>query len=425
MTTVDDSVKQHAKFSASGSAKWLACPGSVSLAQRAPPSAESPYALEGTQAHSVLEVFLKNGLEKVEASRKMLVKSNPMEMVGICHETALQIWKRVPPGAKLLCEQEVDFSFDGVDAWGTSDAIIVEDFGTLQVIDFKYGAGYAVDAVNNSQMICYAVGAAREHHYNFDRVEMVIIQPRAEHFSGETIRTWSISIEELMEWEKKLHDGIKAALDPFASFAAGDHCRWCSAKPICPALSDAAFSQAEIDFAPAGEKDIVLPAVQQIPNLSRVLKAADLIEEWIKGVRSHAQHVLETGGRVDGFKLVAKKAQRTWVDIDITTTEALQYFGGNIFTEPELLSPAQFEKKFKRKDWVDSRTTKVSSGVTMVDDGDPRPSVNPVLDDFGDSDVAETIDITPAVKSLPDAITYASTKKPQSKVASKARNKRR
>ncbi len=53
-------VRTHGKFSPSASERFFRCPGSVNLLQRVPVRQSSPYAIEGTKAHEVLEAGLKN-----------------------------------------------------------------------------------------------------------------------------------------------------------------------------------------------------------------------------------------------------------------------------------------------------------------------------------------------------------------------------
>ena len=50
---------EHARLSASSSARWLACPPSVKLTEGMPEK-ESEWAAEGTEAHRVAEVKLRN-----------------------------------------------------------------------------------------------------------------------------------------------------------------------------------------------------------------------------------------------------------------------------------------------------------------------------------------------------------------------------
>lgn len=409
----------HAVYSASGSERWLKCPGSIELSFRAPPQKDSPYALEGTQAHKCLEAFLKNPPEKKEQIKAMLLASNPIEMVKYTLEAAETIWDRVPPGAELRAETTCDLSFVEPEMFGTADAVIIEDFGLLQVFDLKYGAGIAVDVEDNSQLAYYALGVAHKYDYNFSKVSMVVIQPRAEHYSGNTTREWTITMDELIAWTKTFKDGVAACQDLLAPLNPGKWCRFCPAKPICPSVGDLALRQAQVDFAPidmlkggAVAALPALPAPGALKNLGHVLTACDLLETWIDGVRLHAIHQLESGHQVEGFKLVAKQARRNWKDPVKAERDAIKLYGQDVYTAPELLSPAQLEKKFKCKDWVTLYTDRTSSGTTMVPESDKRPAVDQLQRDFGGApaiDVTAT-DVTPEVKPLPKIVANARTK---------------
>ena len=58
----------------------------------------------------------------------------------------------------VLIDQRVDFSRWVESGFGTADCILITD-GTLQVCDYKHGRGILVDAHENPQMMCYALGA--------------------------------------------------------------------------------------------------------------------------------------------------------------------------------------------------------------------------------------------------------------------------
>ena len=57
----------------------------------------------------------------------------------------------------VLIEQHLDFSKWVPEGFGTGDCVIVAD-ETLTILDFKYGK-LVVTADQNSQMMCYALGA--------------------------------------------------------------------------------------------------------------------------------------------------------------------------------------------------------------------------------------------------------------------------
>lgn len=385
----------HAKFSASSSERWLACSGSIQLIEKLPPSdnGSSSYAEEGTKAHECLEVLLKNK-KNYEKAAKMLLKSHPADMVQYALDAFKEIMKRAEGCDLLLAETRVDLSFIEPNMFGTADAVIVNEFGRLQVIDFKYGAGIVVDPEENSQLIYYALGVAHKFHYNFSDVEIVIIQPRAEFLDDEgnpkTTRSWVTSIDNLKAWRNTFALGVAKCKSENPPLAAGSHCRFCPAAAICPEISDNALKQAQVDFAPqTGDTDVKsLPQMFEL-NLPAVLKAIPLIEGWIEEVKSYAFGKLQSGVEIEGYKLVEKRGTRKWANPDAAKAQAIEAFGAEALTEPELKSPAQLEKIKGAKAWVSERCTTVSSGLTMVPDSDARQAINPIAIDFAEPLVSE------------------------------------
>lgn len=402
-------IKKHAKYSASGSHRWLSCPASVALCETVPPAKDTVFSKEGTLAHECVEAFLKNTKGFIE-TEKFLLKKYPAEMVKHAASAFESIMARLPEDAELLCETKVSLEFIARDMFGTVDAAIVQLFGKLTVIDFKYGAGIVVDPVDNSQLIYYALGLAHKFGFHFTEVELMIIQPRAFSEYG-SIRSYSMSIEDLQSWEQTFREGVADCEDPLARFSAGEHCRFCPAKSVCPEISDKALSQAKIDFSPIEDvKKGLSPEVNLLPPtaissiyLGTILDALPKIETWIEAIRERAFNELNSGAKVQGYKLVPKRAQRQWVDEKAATTRAVELFGDKVLTVPELLSPAQFEKKnfTGGKDFLQNHVTSVSSGLTLVPENDKRDGVNPVAQDF-------------------DRISESDWKKPKQKLAARS-----
>lgn len=383
-------VKAHAKLSASGSERWLECPASVELCERAPKQRESEYAKEGTDAHSCLEVILKNHTNKPYTAAQMLKKKFPDEMVAHALTAYKEIEARLSPGVTLLTETKVDLTFVGPDMFGTVDCAIVEEFGRLIVIDYKYGAGVPVDPENNTQLLYYALGLAHKYNYNFTEVVLMIIQPRAPHERG-PVREWVIGIDELVSWEKKFKDGVERVNDPLADFNAGDWCRWCPGAVMCPAIKDRALKEAQVDF----NDDLTALAVPHpttpmtVLHLSTILTAIEKLEVWIGAVKEHAFHVLERGGEIKGWKLVQKRSIRKWTN-EKAAQVAKKKFGQDAFTEPELLSPAQLEKALSNQkslvaDFIKQYASDISSGLTLVPESDKRPAMTKAQDQFDEA----------------------------------------
>lgn len=228
------SVKAHSKFSASGAERWFECSASVE-ASEGQPDRETEWSREGTVAHELLEeimtVMIATGSTKVFYPQ---VKAGiPREMVYHVTNAAnfiLGLWAK-NPGADIMVETRIYLPFIHKDMFGTFDGAVVDHFGTLHVFDFKYGAGHAVSAKENLQMIFYGLGLAFKHHWNFQRVRLWIIQPRIKGYDGPTF--WDVPIEVLKSYEAKFHEAVwRVENEP--EFKEGSWCHWCKAKRVCP-----------------------------------------------------------------------------------------------------------------------------------------------------------------------------------------------
>lgn len=375
--------KQHATYSASGAERWLACPGSIKLSENAPPEIESEYAKEGTEAHDVLAQLLNNRKKRANA-RQFLLRSHSAEMVKHADYVADHVEDLMEEltGSQLLVETRADYSFIEPEQFGTLDIAIVQLWGDLIIIDYKYGAGYAVDVANNKQMILYALSVADDYGYQFDRVRIQIAQPRADHPDG-YIREQILTMQDLKNWIPVFKSGVAKSKLKNAPLVPGDHCRWCKAKPICPGISKKKLEEAQIDFDDESGKLALIPVnTIKVPHISNILKASELIEFWISSVRSHAYQILSSGGTIPGWKLVEKRATRKWKEPVKVSREALKKFGRETAFSIDLLSPNQLEQATKDKTFVAKHSVAISSGMTVVPEDDPRQAINQIENDF-------------------------------------------
>lgn len=223
--------KAHAKYSASGAHRWLTCAASVALSEGMP-STESRAAREGTEAHAWLETYLR----KPTVTKPIADTGVDMTLVHHAYAAAEQIRELQVRGADLLIEEKISLECVGPDMFGTVDAAIVEHFKKLTVIDFKYGKS-VVSPVENPQLIYYALGLAHLYDFEFEEIELKIIQPRAK-VRGETIRSWSIGPRDLEEWIHIFKAGRDRCEDFVADVVSGDHCFFCPAKSVCPAHAE-------------------------------------------------------------------------------------------------------------------------------------------------------------------------------------------
>lgn len=363
-------LKKHAKFSASAAHRWLSCPGSIALSEKAPKvMRESAYATTGTEAHECLEFLLKNRHQDRRSTEAFARGKYPADMVIHAASARDEILKRANPHTWIFSETKSDLSHIEPDMWGTADAVLIESFGRLTVVDFKYGF-QVVEPENNPQLMFYALGVAHEHHYNFKEVSVLIIQPRAPHEKG-TVREWVIPLFELKKWEYTFKAGTVLAKGKDAPLKSGDHCKYCPAKVLCPEISSKGLALARQVF----KDELPEASTTPIPELDRILSAAPKIRMWLDAIEQHATQKLEEGHEIPGWKLVQRRSIRRWTDPKKTALEAKKVFGLKAFSDPELLSPAQFEKVFTDYRWVDKRVSNISSGVTLAPEKDPRKAV--------------------------------------------------
>lgn len=249
--------RKHSKYSASGAERWENCPGSVALSEGMPDK-DSPWALEGTQAHEVLEQILTVSIQ-VGAHRVFYPKFDrkiPSEM--IVHGThaanlILGEWGS-NPGSDILVETRIVLDWIHPEMFGTFDGAVIDPFGTLNVYDYKYGAGHAVSAADNMQMAFYAIGLAHKYGWNFKRVRMWIIQPRIRGYDGPTF--WEVpTIELKTKWVDRLQravDRVEEQPDLFVEDTGSGKswCHWCKAKKVCPLKTEKRFEKAKSIFTP-------------------------------------------------------------------------------------------------------------------------------------------------------------------------------
>jgi hypothetical protein len=337
------------------------CPGSVALVQKMPPKPSNEHADRGTLLHNVIAEHLEG--KPITLGVKYNDQVLTQELVDEKLTPALKALDEVDPTQNMVYEVETRVGFGDLlpGVFGSTD-LIGRVGSRAVVLDWKFGDGVMVDAVENPQLMFYAAAAMRtdEAKWAFDgadEVECIIVQPPM-------IRRWVTTKERIAAFELELVSAVKQAQQPNAKLMAGDHCRWCNAKPICPVMNGA------VDRA----LKTTLDGIDTV-TMSQMLQSADLLEQWLKDIRGLAHQVLEKGGKVPGYKLVAKRSTRQWAD-EAAVAKSPLFLGLPIY-EPKLISPAQAEKLLKKegKELPKELVVSISSGNTMASEDDPRPAV--------------------------------------------------
>jgi hypothetical protein len=342
------------------------CPASVKLVQQMPPQPESEHAARGTLLHNVIAELLEFD-KKPEQCLGATYKTQTLtqELIDEKIIPALEALDEVDPEKQMeyMVETRVAFGDFLPGVFGSTD-LLGRKGKRAFVLDWKFGDGVLVDAENNPQLLFYAAAAMRTPAAQWvfegvEEIECIIVQPPA-------MRRWVTTPARVKEFEQELLYAVRLSSWADAPMQTGDHCRWCTAKPICPQMTGAVDRALKTQLAALPKEQI---AVQ--------LQQADMLEDYIKNVRSLAFQLLENGHPVPGYKLVAKRGTRQWVEeakieawVDANNIE-------DAYEPVKIKSPAQLEKVLKKAkiEFPAEMVVSISSGDTLASDSDPRPAV--------------------------------------------------
>lgn len=351
--------RAHALLSASGAHRWLHCPPSALLEQQFPDST-SEAAQEGTLAHELAELKVRNYFYTVEFGKRKLnaaikkLKENELwqdEMMGYTDDyldyiktTALAF----PSLPYVAVEKRVDFSAYVPEGFGTADCILVQG-ETIHIIDFKYGRSPdgRVSAEENPQMLLYSLGAYEAYKmlYPITKIKMSIIQPRL----PDGISEWECPLGELLEFGGYVQDRAKIAMSGEGEYQPSSAaCRWCRARNRCRARADENIRLAFLTTK--------LPPLISNNEVGQYLSQGEDVAKWLGDLKEYALGECLAGKEVPGWKAVEGRGSRDWTDMDAAfdkltksgiAEEAILY-------ERKPLSLAQIEKTVGKKDFIES-----------------------------------------------------------------------
>lgn len=369
--------KAHAILSASSSHRWLNCPPSARLCETYEDKG-SDYAAEGTDAHSLCEYKLRKALDMsaVDPSEHLTWYSEEMEDCANGYAAYIlelvEAAKETCAAPVVLIEQRVDFSRWVEQGFGTSDAIIISD-GTLRVIDYKHGLGVLVEADNNPQMMCYALGALElfDAIYDIDSVAMTVYQPRRQNVS-----TFEMSKDDLYRWaEEVLKPTAELAFAGDGNFLCGEWCGFCKAKHECRARAEANLLLAQYDFK--------LPPLLEDSEIEVILSRADQLVSWVNDIKEYALQQAISGKDWTGFKLVEGRSNRRYTN-EAAVTQVVTNASFDPY-ERKLLGITAMQKllgKSRFEELLAPYIEKPQGRPTLVRSSDKRPEWNTAKNDF-------------------------------------------
>ena len=394
----------HSPLGASGAGRWMKCHGSVSLLARlkelqriaadVPESEEEDWTREGLALHEASAYALTEDLECWElvgmTFHDTLITAEFAKAIETYVTYCRSLMAAQTFGIEYRISSPVHPDFYGTaDFWALAPGLQRPEKQALHVPDLKGGIGIIVEVEGNVQCMYYAFGVIdgleRQRSYVFDddmEVVLTIAQPRG--WVDPKIRIWSTTVGEIKAWVHKVLVPHMLATAYDNALDAGQHCRFCPAKLVCPMLTGL--------FKAACMVSADLPTDYSDAQLGLSYPLLDPVKFYAKALEKEALRRMSAGktlpvGDDQALKLVHQKTNRTWKDG--AALLAMQRYGvraleeplDRVVTEPQewmaafVKSPAQLEKLPEAAAWVKEFSFQPTGALTVALPDDRRSAV--------------------------------------------------
>ena len=361
----------HAILSASSSHRWLHCLPSARLELEFDDTSGTA-ADEGTAAHALSEHKLKKALHM---RSKRPISDYDSDEMGECTDAYVEFVMEQVELARnscndpiILIEQHLDFSCYVPDGFGTGDCVVIAD-DRLHIVDFKYGMGVLVDAVDNPQMKLYALGALEIYDslYDINEISMTIFQPRRENVS-----TWTVPVDELKAWaEEELKPKAVKAFNGEGEQLPGEWCTFCKAADSCRERAEEKLKLAQTEFK--------MPPLLTDNEIEEILFILPDLTKWANEITAYATDAAVNHGKEwNGFKVVEGRSVRKYKDENAIADKA-EASGFKDIYRKSLIPMTEMQKlmgKAKFEEILGSLIYKPPGKPTLVPSSDKRPAMN-------------------------------------------------
>lgn len=314
----------HALYSPSRLAMLAKCPGFLSG-----PAGEA--AERGTAIDEMVTAALRGKAPTVPAELEEQVAFAVQAHRALAEEA----------GAAVETQVAVRTSLHGV--YGTLDVRAVNLWdGVAYVGDTKSGYGDRGEPAESPQLLAYAEGTLRECP-EIERFVLAFVE-----VDRRRVIRADLTAEQVRAALPKLNEIIvRAREDDPLTYASGRHCGYCVRSLTCPAVAAGAI--VPVAAAPAIPDVASMGPEAVAAFLDRYADRFEVVEQVMAQVKARAHAILEAGGEVPGWALIAGRRTRRWSS-EAEAAGALEEWATRVgvavesLYETALISPAKAEK---------------------------------------------------------------------------------
>lgn len=274
----------------------------------------------------------------------------------------------------LILKKETSASNSNKEIKDSVDCVIVAN-QVLHIIDYKQDLGVLVNSKENTQVLCYALGAleAFDDLYDIEQIEMTIFQTRRENIS-----TSYVTKDDLLDWaENVLKPIAQLAYEGKGEFKAGNHFKFCKVKTTCRKRAEMNLELAKYDFK--------MPNTLDDFEISAILPRIDELIKWGNDIKDYALSKASSGTHFDGFKIVEGRSNRKYKDNE-AVAKIVEDAGFDPY-EKKLLSITAVNsllEKTKFEKLLGDLIYKPPGKPALVPESDKRPEMKVAAENFKD-----------------------------------------
>jgi hypothetical protein len=363
--TVEHKDREHSAHGASIAARFFACPGSI-RASEGIPNKTNPAAEEGTAAHELGEICLREGCSAFSYLGLTVHDHEVTDKMATTVQKYLDECRLyMGAGWEWWIESRVrlDLLNPPVPLFGTTDfAAYNRKLRKLVIIDLKNGY-VPVNIKGNLQVRYYALGTylSLPADYEVDEIELIVVQPND--FRNPAPKRDYTTIIDLMDFGMLLVEKCYETLKPDAPLHAGPHCKYCPKTGKCPAQALEVTNTLEMEFAAFMEP--ITPTEIEVLSCTKDMATftpaqLEIIEtkkafiiQFLNDVSAVLKDMTERGYKGTLTELVETEGNRTWTKdhspdfiAGLLTQGDFGLSKDAVYTKPKLGSPAQVESAF-------------------------------------------------------------------------------